>query len=128
MFSLYLRGRAALSWVEYKYLFAGAAVASWGLHRLFETAPEHTTVMDWAVAALIGVGPYGLAFITWGYALLRSSSTLLGVLTYFVPIISSLFLILVGRAAFSIPLFIAFIGVLGSAAITQMKSRREEVA
>jgi len=128
MFSLYLRGRAALSWVEYKYLFAGAAVASWGLHYLFEVTPEHTTAMDWGVAALIGVGPYGLAFITWGYALLRSSSTLLGILTYFVPIISSLFLILVGRAAFSVPLVIAFIGVLGSAAITQMQSTKEEVA
>ncbi|MGO1344378.1 DMT family transporter [Chromohalobacter japonicus] len=123
MFSLYLRGRAALSWVDYKHLFAVAAVASWGLHRLFETAPEHTTVMDWAVAALIGIGPYGLAFITWGYALLRSSSTLLGVLTYFVPVMSSVLLILVGRAAFSLPLVIAFVGVLGSAVITQMKRR-----
>lgn len=123
MFSLYLRGRAALSWVDYKHLFAVAAVASWGLHRAFETTPEHATAMDWGVAALIGIGPYGLAFITWGYALLRSSSTLLGVLTYFVPVMSSVLLILVGRAAFSLPLVIAFVGVLGSAVITQMKRR-----
>ncbi|WP_419307465.1 DMT family transporter [Chromohalobacter israelensis] len=123
MFSLYLRGRAALSWGDYKHLFAAAAVASWGLHRAFETAPEHATAMDWGVAALIGVGPYGLAFITWGYALLRSSSTLLGVLTYFVPVMSSVLLILVGRAAFSLPLVIAFVGVLGSAVITQLTRR-----
>ncbi|MCT8468910.1 DMT family transporter [Chromohalobacter canadensis] len=128
MFSLYLQGRTTMTWVDYKHLFAGAAIASWGLHSLFEAAPSQTTAMDWGVAALIGVGPYGLAFVTWGYALLRSSSTLLGVLTYFVPIISSLFLILAGRAAFSLPLIIAFVGVLGSAAITQMKSQRHGAA
>ncbi|WP_432415786.1 hypothetical protein ACRHM7_07995 [Chromohalobacter israelensis] len=44
-------------------------------------------------------------------------------LTYFVPVMSSVLLILVGRASFSLPLVIAFVGVLGSAVITQLTRR-----
>ncbi|SDW48805.1 DMT family transporter [Aidingimonas halophila] len=119
LFSLYLKDNSRSGLKNYKYIFACVAGTALLLHGLFEASVERATYVDWLMAASIGIGPYGLAFMTWGYALLRSPTTLLGILTYFVPVISSLFLVVVGLASPNLQLIVAVVAVLASAVITQ---------
>jgi len=119
VFSLYLKTGSGSQSPDYPRIFGGVAATALCLHLLFEPAVEKSTYGDWLMAVLIGVGPYGLAFMTWGYALLRCSTGLLGILTYLVPVISSLLIVLLGRASFSTSLTIALIAIFASGAITQ---------
>ncbi|WP_310697995.1 DMT family transporter [Marinospirillum sp.] len=118
LFSLYLRNNSAGGMHDYKQVFLSVSVMALLLHAVFESSPKQAAVSDWVIAMLIGIGPYGLAFIAWGFALGRSSSSLLGVLTYFVPVISAAFLVLIGWASLSVHLLVASLATLVSAFIT----------
>lgn len=119
LFSLYLKDERRSAGVGYKYLFACAALVALLLHTLLEAPATGATGRDWLIAALIGVGPYGLAFLSWGFALHRSPVSVLGILTFFVPILSSFYMILLGWVPLSGQLVVALVAVLASGALTQ---------
>jgi drug/metabolite transporter (DMT)-like permease len=78
--------------------FCGAtAVLAWVCHALFET-----TVVpaggEWAAILALGLGPVGLAFFTWDYGVKRGNIRVLGALSYAAPLLSTLLLIVFGRA------------------------------
>ncbi|MDN3519547.1 DMT family transporter [Aquisalimonas lutea] len=118
-FSVFLRQAGALSARGYHSLFLHAGLVALALHLAFETMPATTTSTDWATAALIGIGPYGLAFMAWGYALRRGPASLLGVLTYLVPVIAAVLLVLLGWSTPSPELFIATVAVAAGALLSQ---------
>ncbi|WP_311951037.1 DMT family transporter [Halomonas piscis] len=119
VFSLYLKANNQSHSTDYKRLFGGVAVIALCLHLLFEPTAGKSTVGDWLTASVIGVGPYGVAFMTWGFALKRCSTTVLGILTYLVPVLSSLFVVALGWAPLSAPLMVAVVAIFISGAITQ---------
>lgn len=118
-FSLHLRQSGGLSSRGYQRLFLHAGMIALAIHLVFESTPTATTSLDWLAACLIGIGPYGLAFITWGHALKNGPTTLLGVMTYLVPIISAMLLVALGWSTLSQELFIATAAVVGGALLTQ---------
>ena len=115
-FSLYLRGAGALPLSGYARLFGQAGVVALVLHLVTETTVT-AAVGDWLAAALIGVGPYGVAFMAWGYALRHGPAGLLGTLTYATPVIATTALVAVGWSAPDPRLALAAIGVVGGALV-----------
>ncbi|PWC83079.1 hypothetical protein TSH100_21665 [Azospirillum sp. TSH100] len=68
-------------------------------HLLFEDAavwPQEA--LGWVVLLALGIGPDGLAFFVWDHGMKRGDIRALGVLSYAVPPVSTLLLILFGQA------------------------------
>ncbi|MEX2575306.1 MAG: DMT family transporter [Halofilum sp. (in: g-proteobacteria)] len=128
LFSMYLRQVGGLSPVGYRRMFLRAGLVALALHLLFEQPPGATQLADWLAAGLIGLGPYGLAFIAWGYALRQGPATLLGVMTYAVPIVSATLLVLLGWTAPSAELLIAAAAVCAGALVSESPWRRASAA
>ncbi|MFV8833684.1 DMT family transporter [Aquisalimonas sp.] len=118
-FSLFLRQAGPLSSRSYQSLFAHASLIALGLHVVFETMPATTTSSDWLTAGLIGIGPYGIAFMAWGYALRCGPTNLVSVLTYLVPVVAAVFLIALGLSDPSTELFIAAAAIAAGALFSQ---------
>ena len=66
-------------------------------HRLFETHVEPTTT-QWLALAGMGIGPVGAAFLLWDHGTKRGDIALLGSLSYLAPLLSTLLLVLAGKA------------------------------
>ncbi|MBK1692400.1 DMT family transporter [Ectothiorhodospira mobilis] len=115
-FSLYLRGAGPLPAGAWAGLFGRAALVVLCLHLALETTLRGTPA-DWLAAAAIGIGPYGLAFMTWGYALRHGPAGLLGTLTYAVPVLSGAALVALGWSPADPRLALAAAAVAGGALI-----------
>lgn len=66
-------------------------------HLLVEETAWPATQAGWAALALIGVGPVGVAFLTWDVGCKRGNIQLLGVASYAAPLLSTALLILAGE-------------------------------
>ena len=66
-------------------------------HHLFETHVEPNAT-QWLALAGMGVGPVGAAFLLWDHGTKRGDIALLGSLSYLAPLLSSLLLVLAGKA------------------------------
>ena len=103
---------AAVVWAAYSVLnrrhaqvpseaiiVACALVAALGLlaHLGFEqtVAPS---LQQWLVLAAMGIGPVGAAFLLWDYGTKHGDIAVLGGLSYLAPLLSTLLLVLTGRA------------------------------
>jgi drug/metabolite transporter (DMT)-like permease len=81
----------------------GAIAIAGGLcHLALVKAGIETTVtpsvLQWLAIIGLGIGPTGLAFLAWDYATKHGRLSLLGSLSYISPLLSTLLLILCGRA------------------------------
>ena len=54
---------------------------------------------QWLVLALMGIGPVGAAFLLWDHGTKHGDIAVLGSLSYLAPLLSTLLLVLAGRAA-----------------------------
>ncbi len=104
---------AAIVWATYSLLtrrvraFPTAAIGLFGLmsgalsvgcHFLFEPAAT-LQPRDWALVAVMGLGPLGGAFFLWDKALKLGDPRQIGILSYLTPLASTLLLMLVtGRS------------------------------
>ncbi|WP_291298874.1 DMT family transporter [Elioraea sp.] len=112
---------AAFTWAIYSVLnrrfgavpsdaVAGFCLATAALavpaHLLFETSvmPD---ARGFALILAMGLGPVGLAFYAWDHGTKHGDLRLLGVLSYLTPVLSTLWLVLAGRAPFGITLALA---------------------
>ncbi|MGG6240061.1 aromatic amino acid exporter YddG [Nodosilinea sp. AN01ver1] len=78
--------------------FCGAtAVLAWVCHALFETTVVPSG-WEWIAILGLGLGPVGLAFFTWDYGVKQGNIRVLGALSYAAPLLSTLLLIVSGRA------------------------------
>ena len=76
---------------------AGVAILGSIAHLLF----ERTVVPDapqWLVLVVMGIGPVGAAFWLWDHGTKRGDIALLGSLSYLAPLLSTLLLVVSGRA------------------------------
>ncbi|PPJ42479.1 MULTISPECIES: DMT family transporter [unclassified Pseudoxanthomonas] len=76
---------------------AGVAILGGIAHLLFErtVVPDAT---QWIVLVVMGIGPVGAAFWLWDHGTKRGDIALLGSLSYLAPLLSTLLLVVSGRA------------------------------
>lgn len=73
------------------------AMAGAMAHLGFEQSVQ-PTAPQWGVLALMGLGPVGAAFLLWDHGTKHGDIALLGSLSYLAPLLSTLLLVLAGRA------------------------------
>lgn len=122
---------AALTWSTYSVLsrrvrevptdavgaFCGAtALLALVAHLLFERTyvPQGS---QWLAVLALGLGPVGAAFYLWDYGVKRGDIKALGALSYMTPLLSTMLLVLFGRAEPSLRLAFACLLIVGGAVL-----------
>ena len=97
-YSVLNRRHAAVPSAAITVACALVAIAGAVVHGLFEqtVAPRPG---QWLALLLMGLGPVGAAFLLWDHGTKRGDIALLGSLSYLAPLLSTLLLVLAGRAA-----------------------------
>ena len=86
-------------------------------HLAFEATVWTADADEWAAVLALGVGPVGLAFFVWDYGVKRGDIKALGALSYMAPLISTLLLILFGKAQATISVAVACLLIVGGAVL-----------
>jgi len=108
--------------------FCGAtAVLAALCHLVFERTVWPSPA-EWGVLLLMGVGPMGLAFFVWDVGMKRGNIKALGGLSYATPLLSTLLLILAGRASPSVELALACLFIVGGAVLASRDLWAKRVA
>lgn len=95
---------------------AATAALAWLVHFAWE--PTVWPVgLQWLAVAGLGLGPLGAAFFVWDYGVKHGDIRALGVFSYATPLLSTLLLIVAGRAQASAPVLLACALVVGGAAL-----------
>lgn len=77
---------------------------------------------DWALLAVLGLGPLGASFFMWDKALKLGDARHIGILSYITPLASTALLIVVSGRQFSASIALATVMIIG-AAIMGMRAR-----
>ncbi|MET1028667.1 MAG: DMT family transporter [Dongiaceae bacterium] len=93
----------------------GAVALAGALCHLVIEATVPPSPLQWASILALGIGPTGFAFLAWDYATKHGRLSLLGVLSYLAPLVSTLLLILFGRTAPSWTILAAALLVIAGA-------------
>jgi drug/metabolite transporter (DMT)-like permease len=73
------------------------------------------SVAGWFAVLALGLGPVGIAFFVWDYGVKRGDIQVLGAVAYASPLISTLLLVIFGRAEASVGLALACLLIVGGA-------------
>lgn len=122
---------AALTWSSYSVLsrrvrevptdavggFCGAtAFLAFLAHLVFErTYIPHGS--EWLAVLALGLGPVGAAFYLWDFGIKRGDIKSLGALSYMTPLLSTMLLVVFGRAEPSVRLAVACLLIVGGAVL-----------
>jgi len=127
---------AAFIWATYSLLtkrvaaFPTTAIGLFGLvsgvlsllcHVALESAAS-LQPRDWALLAVLGLGPLGASFFMWDKALKLGDARHIGILSYITPLASTALLIVVSGRQFSASIALATVMIIG-AAILGMRAR-----
>ena len=127
---------AAFIWATYSLLtkrvaaFPTTAIGLFGLvsgvlsllcHGVLEPAVT-LQPRDWALLAVLGLGPLGASFFMWDKALKLGDARHIGILSYITPLASTALLIVVSGRAFTWSIALAT-GMIISAAVMGMRAR-----
>ena len=96
-YSVFNRRHAAVPSAAITVACALVAVFGALAHLGFEQSVRPTT-LQWGALALMGLGPVGAAFLLWDHGTKHGDIALLGSLSYLAPLLSTLLLVLAGRA------------------------------
>ena len=99
-----------------------SAALSLVAHLALEETVWPVDMSGWISVLLLGLGPVGAAFFTWDIGMKRGDIQLLGVASYAAPLLSTLALILAGRAEPGWTILMAAILITGGALIAARKS------
>jgi drug/metabolite transporter (DMT)-like permease len=100
------------------------AALSFVCHAVFETTVWPAGPAQWLCVLGLGLGPVGAAFYLWDYGVKHGDITLLGVLSYFAPVLSTIFLVIAGVAAPSLSLLAACALIVAGAIAASWKGKR----
>lgn len=127
---------AAFIWATYSLLtkrvaaFPTTAIGLFGLvsgvlsllcHVVLEPAAS-LQPRDWALLAVLGLGPLGASFFLWDKALKLGDARHIGILSYITPLASTALLIVVSGRSFSASIGLATVMIIG-AAVMGMRAR-----
>ena len=101
---------------------AVAALGALALSLLFEPWVTPTS-LEWLGLVGLALGPMGLAFFVWDFGTKHGNVTLLGALSYFAPLLSTVLLVLTGRATPSWALLAATVLIVGGAGLAALGLR-----
>lgn len=104
------------------YCLATAAL-SLPAHLALETTVWPESARSWGAVLALGLGPVGLAFYTWDIGVKRGDIQLLGTASYAAPLLSTLALVLAGKANLSATLALAALGIAGGAFLAARGAR-----
>ena len=120
---------AAFIWATYSLLtrrvaaFPTTAIGLFGLvsgllsllcHALLEPTAQLQT-SDWALLALLGLGPLGASFYLWDKALKLGDARQIGILSYITPLASTALLLVVSGRPFTWSIALATVMILAAA-------------
>jgi drug/metabolite transporter (DMT)-like permease len=120
---------SAFIWSSYSLLtrrvgtFPTAAIGLFGIvsgllslacHAALET-PVQLDARDWALIAVMGLGPLGAAFFLWDKALKLGDPRQIGILSYITPLASTLLLMLATGRPFTWSIALAAVLIIGAA-------------
>lgn len=126
---------SAFIWASYSLLtkrvraFPTAAIGSFALvsgalalmcHALLEPATALST-RDWALIAVLGLGPLGGAFFLWDAALKRGDARQIGVLSFLTPLLSTVTLLWLREEPFSASVALAALTIVAAAVLATWK-------
>jgi drug/metabolite transporter (DMT)-like permease len=98
--------------------FCGAAaVLALACHWLFETTVWPADTGQWLAVLALGIGPAGGAFFLWDIGVKRGDIRALGALSYAAPVLSTVLLVVFGRAPASLALLLACLLVSAGAVL-----------
>ncbi|WP_296542533.1 DMT family transporter [Rhodoferax sp.] len=83
-------------------------------HALMEPSVD-LSLRDWALIALLGLGPLGGSFFLWDKALKTGDARHIGLLSYLTPLLSTLLLLWVSDRALTWPVGLAGVLIVGAA-------------
>jgi drug/metabolite transporter (DMT)-like permease len=92
-----------------------ASVLALACHGAFEVTAWPSDAADLLPVALLALGPAGGAFFAWDFGVKHGNAGLLGALAFATPVLSSLFLVLLGRAEASWRLATACLAITAAA-------------
>lgn len=99
-----------------------AGALAWLAHLALEP-PASLGARQWAVVALLGLGPTGAAFFLWDHGMKRGDPRLLGTLAYAVPVASTLLLVAIGDGELSARMLFAAALVSGGGLLAALAGR-----
>lgn len=132
---------AAFAWSTYSLgtrrvrAFPTAAIGLFGLvsgllalgcHWLLEPAVA-ITGRDWALLAVMGLGPLGAAFFLWDKALKTGDPRQIGVLSYVTPLASTLLLLIVSGRALTWSIALAAVLIIAAAVVGTRSAAQDRV-
>lgn len=133
-----LAALAALIWASYSLLtkrvppFPDAAIGLFcavsgavalALHALLEPAYRpRLAEVPWLL--LLGLGPMGLAFFSWNYAMTRGDPRTIGALSYLTPLLSTLLLVALGGGTLTAATAVAGALIVGGAVVGTVAGAR----
>jgi len=96
---------------------AATAVLSGICHLLLEQTIWPANGVEWFAVVAMGLFPVGAAFYTWDHGVKHGNIQVIGAASYAIPLLSTLLLILAGRAEPSIYLLVACLLITGGATL-----------
>ncbi|HMO71231.1 MAG TPA: EamA family transporter, partial [Paracoccaceae bacterium] len=93
------------------------------VHLAVETPAWPQGAGGWAAVAALGLGPVGLAFFTWDIGMKKGDIQLLGVASYAAPLLSTLVLVVAGRAPATQVLILSAAMITAGAALAARRRR-----
>jgi len=86
-------------------------------HLLVETTVWPADQWEWLAILALGLGPVGAAFFVWDYGVKKGDIKALGAISYASPLISTLLLILTGKATASLAILLGCLAIVGGAVL-----------
>lgn len=126
-YSLLSRRLQAIPTDAVGWFCAGTALLGLICHLALEQTVWPSATRQWIGIAGLGLGPVGIAFLTWDHGVKHGNIQLLGTLAYAAPLISTLLLILAGEAEASVELLLACALIVAGSAIAGIRWRRRKV-
>lgn len=102
----------------YPAFFALGAVLSLTIQGALGGLVWPQTPMAWGASIVLGIGPYGLGFLAWGYVVRRGNPRIVPVLPYAVPAVSAAILVLAGQTELTLSLLAGCALVLGACTLS----------
>jgi drug/metabolite transporter (DMT)-like permease len=105
VYSLFVQGYSRSITSAYPAFFALAAVVALGLQAATGDFVWPHSPVAWVASFALGVGPYGLGFIAWGYVVRHGNPHIVPVLPYAVPAVAAITLVLAGQTPSTLSLW-----------------------
>lgn len=86
-------------------------------HLIFETTVWPQGTVEWLAVLALGLGPVGGAFFTWDIGVKKGDIQVLGASSYAAPLLSTLVLVAVGLAPFTLEVVLACVLIVGGAVL-----------